>query len=349
MNKFLAMAFILCSLHLEAQTWQRLIDNPFNFGGAEAYGIRVIDDTIFVSSAFVVTDTTSNTRSVITKHNVNDGSLLQFVQFKSDSIQNSLFNELNTGFNQLYQTDDEQFYLPLNIWNDDIDSLNKPKLLTIDRDLQQISSFPISGYLQDDLYFSFNGTRIDSEGNILLYGSRSRIGNYYDADSANTLLVKMTPQGEQLWTRRYSDCYTINFAEPLSDGDIILNAGEVGNSLVSSKFLIKTNGQGEEQWRRLFGGMATSPLCTSIESSTGKIITANSWNYSTSDEQGLDWWLRTWIQLQCIEDFGSEYQIQQDVKWAPTSNIQDVYGIEEMTNGNFLSWGIMQNTGGGDL
>ncbi|MFM9984114.1 MAG: hypothetical protein ACKVOK_02725, partial [Flavobacteriales bacterium] len=88
MNRILSVFLLLFYSGVYAQTWQRLIENPFNFGGAQAYGIRVIDDTIYVSSVFVITDTISNNRAVLSKHNIANGELLQYAQFKVDTIGN---------------------------------------------------------------------------------------------------------------------------------------------------------------------------------------------------------------------------------------------------------------------
>jgi hypothetical protein len=343
MNKIILVFLLLSNGVMQSQTWQRLIDNPFNFGGAEAYGIKVIDDTIYVSSVFVVTDSVSNNRAVISKHSVVNGELLLFQQFKEDTLQNSMFNALNTGFNQLYNSD--LIHLSITPYNDDSDSTNKLRLLTIDNHLNLISDEAVAPFNGDRLC-NFNGTRIDNDGNILLYGSRSKLGQYFQADSANTLLVKMTPQGEQLWTRRYNDTYTINFLEPLADGDIIFNCGWVSNSYLNLKRIIKTNSAGEEQWRITFGGTYGSRLSTMIESSDGKILTANGWNVSSSNESGSDWWYRSKLQFQKITDLGTSYSIDQDVKYAPTRNVQDVFGVEELNDGNFIAWGYMQSTAG---
>lgn len=344
-NTFLTI-FLWCFYTIyHAQTWQRLIDNPFNFGGAEAYGIRVIDDTIYVSSVFVVTDSISNNRATISKHSIEDGALQEIQQFRDTIKQNSFFNDLGTGFNQLYSTVDSNFYMSIPPWNDDESTAVDLKLLVINRELQVENEFLVEGFSGDNLQ-NFNGTRIDHEGNVLLYGSRSATGNYFESDAPNTLLVKMTPQGEQLWTRRYDNSFTINFLEPLADGDIIFNAGNVGQSVVNNKYLIKTNELGEEDWRIQFGGAFTSTLSAMIESSDGKILTANGWNVSSSSESGSDWWYRSKLQFQKITDLGTSYTIDQDVKYAPTRNVQEVFGVEELNDGNFIAWGYMQSTAG---
>lgn len=347
MKRIMSIALLLFCLLSRAQTWQRLVDNPFNFGGAQAYGIRVIDDTIYVSSAFVVSDTVSNTRAVITKHDINNGDLLDYRQFKSDSIRNSVFNSLYVGHNQLYDTEDDLIHLPISFWSEPIgEAVNKPQYLQIDRGLNVVNSFPIEGY-EGDFFTTFNGTRIGEDGNILFYGSRSTVeNNIAVADSANTMLVKMTLDGEQLWKNRCSDSFEINSLETLSDGDLIFNCEFVEATYQNKKQIIKTNPQGVEDWRFTFGGYYTSAKSVMVETSDGKIVLANSWNYFYVNEPGSDWWYRVWLQFQKIEDLGSTYTIEQDIKYAPTRNVLDAYGIEEMANGNLLTWGITQNTGG---
>lgn len=348
--KYLAFLFAcFITILAQSQTWQRLIENPFNFErGSQSYGIRIIDDTIYVSSVFIVTDSISNYRAVISKHSLEDGQLLIANEFRDSNFQNSTFNEIYTGHNQLYDTEDTLFYMSITPYNDNSLPIIDSRLLVIDKNLVVVDEFSVEGF-EDDLLQNFNGTRIDSDGNVLLYGSRSKLGYYFDSDSANTLLVKMTPQGEQLWKKRFYDSYTITFLEPLSDGDILINAGEVANN-VSTKFIIKTNSDGVEQWRLEFGGVYTGPLSCFLENQQGEIITANSWNTSTNPgEEGFNWWQYKKIQLQRIQDFDSTYSIIQDKKYAPSNNVCDVFGIEEMTNNNILTWGTIVANEGADF
>jgi hypothetical protein len=329
----------------QAQTWQRLIENPFNFGGAEAYGIIEIEDTLYVSSVFVVTDTISNNRAVISKHSIIDGEMLTNQQFRDDTIQNSMFNDLGTGYNQFYQTADTNFYMSIPPWNDNEPVSIRTKLLVIDKSLDILQEFPVSGF-DNDILQNFNGTRIDPDGNILLYGSRSRLGQYFELDSANTLLVKMTPQGEQLWTRRYDHCYTINYLAALSDGDIVINAGEVGTN-VSERYIIKTDTDGIEQWRMHYGGVFTGNKAAMTESLDEKIIIANSWNLSSNPNvPNSDWIYQSWIQVQEIQDLGESYTVEQDLKYHLTLPIQEVYGIEQLPSHDYITWGITTSTSG---
>jgi hypothetical protein len=237
--------FTLISVVLNGQSWQRLIENPFNFGGAEAYGIRVIDDTIFVSSVFVVVDSVANNRAVISKHSLSDGTILDTAYYQIDTLQNSQFNGLSTGFNQLYNSNSESIILPISCFDLDGETADFNALIEIDKNLAEISRYPLSGFTNDN-YRIFNGSRIDYEGNLLIYGSRSSNGNFYTTDSAFNILTKVTPNGDQLWTKKYDDCYTINSLCPLADGDIIFNTGEVG-TLVDTKFLIKADSAGNEK------------------------------------------------------------------------------------------------------
>jgi hypothetical protein len=333
------------SLSGVAQSWQRLIENPFNYGGAQAYGIRVIDDTVYVSSVFVVADTTTNNRAVISKHSLEDGALLEAVQFWDTDYQNSMFSSLYSGFNQLYDTEDTLFYMSIPPYNDDELPAIYTRLLVINKNLQVNAEYPIIGF-EGDMVQNMNGSRLDAEGNVLLFGARSKSGSYFVADSANTWLVKMTPQGEQLWSKRYDDTQIISYLSPLSDGDILFNCGWSAPSVQNEKRVIKTNSLGEEQWRMTFGGTYTSALSAIVESSEEKIILANGWNYFFVDEPGTGWWYRTWLQFQKIEDLGDSYNIEADVKYAPTTNVQEVFGIEEMPDSNLLAWGIVQNTSG---
>jgi hypothetical protein len=336
----------MIALASHAQTWQSYLENPYNYGGSRSHGIRVIDDTIYVASSLVVFDTVYNTRAVLSKHNLATGEMLQSAQFKVDSLQNSVFTQfLFTGFNILEDTGDSLFYMSTQPWSDTSTTAAHTRFLVIDKNLNLLHDYPVEGFFGDEQQ-NFNGTRKDHEGNILLYGSRARFGQYFLGDSANTLLVKMTPQGEQVWKKRYDDTFTISFLTPLSDGDILFNCGWVAPSFQNAKRLIKTNSLGEEQWRMTFGGMYSTNHSAVLETSSGKILAANSWNVTNSSEQGVGWWYDNWIQLQLIEDLGTGYEIVEDVKYAYAKNTCDVYGVEEMLNGNILSWGIIADTSG---
>ncbi len=340
---FLFACFI--TILAQSQSWQRLIENPFNFGGAQARGIRIIDDTIFVSSVFVVVDSTSNSRLVISKHDIANGDLLDYKQYFSPDFENATSSGLYAGYDQLFTTNDEYIRLAVNYWDDSQDSINSPSYLMINRNLNVVDSFGISGF-EGDYFTTFNGNRIDNDGNLLLYGNRRVDDQMNDPEAAYALLIKMTPQGEQIWKKKYPDSYSIVFLETLSDGDVIFNCGRMSATWVDEKQVIKTNGLGEEQWRLTLGGMLVSPHSAIVETSEGKIILVNSWNYDFVDEPGTGWWYRKWLQLQKIEDLGDSYNIEEDLKYAHTTNVLDAYGIEEMVDSNLLVWGIIQSTAG---
>lgn len=344
MIRILVLISLFTFQNATAQTWQRLIENPFSAGGAQAYGIRVLDDTIYVSSAFIVIDSIPKTRATLSKHSLENGELLNAEVYYDPAFQHALFSQTYEGTNQLYDTGNDLFYLPLNPYNDSQYPIINTKLLTIDKNLNVVSEYPIPSEFDDNIRYG-NGTRVDQDGNIFIFGARS---NWYvnDVDSANTWLVKMTPQGEHLWSQRYPNTHTITFLKPMSDGDIVFNCNSDFPSLQNQKEVVKTNALGERQWSIEFGGMYPGPRSAIEESSEGKIILANDWNHFYVDELGEGWWYRKWIQIQKIQDLGETYVIEEDRKYAYTTNLLEVFGIEEMPNNDLLLWGHMQNTAG---
>ncbi len=114
----LLFALVILFNFSTAQTWNKLIENPFNFGGAQSYGVRIIDDTVYVSSVFIYVDSVSNNRAVISKHDINSGELIEAVPFWNENYQNSMFNDLGSGYNQLYNTPDERFYMSYSPFED---------------------------------------------------------------------------------------------------------------------------------------------------------------------------------------------------------------------------------------
>ena len=342
----LLFALVILFNFSTAQTWNKLIENPFNFGGAQSYGVRIIDDTVYVSSVFIYVDSVSNNRAVISKHDINSGELIEAVPFWNENYQNSMFNDLYGGYNQLYDTPDEKFYMSYSPFTDDNDIQGETEFLTINRGLEVESSVVIDGFEYDQIH-NMQGTRLDYEGNILCYGSRAFTPYFYASDSANTWLVKMSPDGQQLWSRKYDDSYTINALCPMSDGDIVFNAGEAGESYVDTKFLIKTNADGEEMWRREFGGMYKSDLAMICESFDNDIIVGNSWNVSVNPgEGGVGWWSTSWIEVTEIKDLGTTYEIENQRYFDATTVVQEVYGIEKLGDSNYVVWGTTNSEAG---
>ena len=347
MNKIIALLFISISLNGVGQSWQKIVDFPFSVGRSMAYGIRVIDDTIFVASHFVELDSTCSCnppKVIMSKHDISNGDVVDYKIYYSQSYDYSSFSDGLPGYNHLYAGFDKYIRLGVNYFNENQDSINVPSCLVIDKNLSVADSFSIPAFVGDD-FSILNGNRMDDDGNILLFGSRNDDLNM-DSDSAHTLLVKMTPWGEQLWAKKYHDSEAIAFLETLSDGDIIFNCGYFNGSLIDAKRIIKTNDLGEEQWRMTFGGMYSSANAAITEASNNKIILANSWNYDYVNEPGVDWWYRTWLQIQKVQDLGESYVVEQDKKYVPTSNVLETYGVEEMSDSNLIVWGRVQNNDG---
>jgi hypothetical protein len=342
----LLFALVILFNFSTAQTWNKLIENPFNFGGAEAYGVRIIDDTVYVSSVFIYVDSVSNNRAVISKHNINTGELIEAVPFWNENYQNSMFNDLGSGYNQLYDTPDEKFHMSYSPFEDinDFENRGETVLLRINKNLEVESSVIIDGFEYDQIH-NVQGTRLDNDGNILCYGFRSSTLNYYDSDSANAWLVKMSPNGEQLWTRNYNHSYIVNALCPMSDGDIVFNCSQAGYN-VNTKYLIKANPEGEEIWRMQYGGGFTGGQAFPIEDENGNILVANNWNVTDGLSGNMNIWEDKKIQVQRISDDGDSYSILDNRKFAFAHPDLYVNGIDAMNSGDFIVWGTI-GTGAG--
>lgn len=342
----LLFALVFLFHRADAQTWNKLIENPFNFGGAQSYGVRIIDDTVYVSSVFIYVDSISNNRAVISKHDIDTGELIEAVPFWNEDYQNSMFNELLSGYDQLYDTPDEKFYMSYSPFADpsEIENRGSTELLTINKYLELESTIIVNGFEYDQVH-NLQGTRIDSEGNILCYGSRAFTPYFFASDSSNTWLTKVSPEGEQLWSRKYEDSYTINSLCPMSDGDIVFNAGQAGYN-VNTKYLIKTNSEGEEVWRMQYGGGFTGAQAFPIEDEDGNIVVANNWNISEGLSGNQNLWYRKKIQVQRILDVGDDYEILEEVKYALADPILSVHGIDMIESGDYVVWGNI-GTGAG--
>jgi Secretion system C-terminal sorting domain len=343
MKRLLTLTFILVSNWGFGQTWSKLYDNqtqPLN--GARAYGCKLWDDTIYVSQILI--DSTNHLKSGISKIDLN-GNQTNFRKYDLENETANYWNWSYSGYNQLSNNLDSLIYLPFNHGISEV-SVYENGWVGINQELEMTEMHDQTGIDGSDK-LEFNGV-YKSDTAIFVYGSRAEPGQFFNQDNEpNSIVIKTDLDGNVIWKSAFEDSYSVNALFELSDGDIILNTAWVAPSYQNTKRLIKADSNGDEQWRITFGGMYTGNLSTMIETSSGKILTANSWNVYYSDEPGTGWWYRKWIQLQLIEDLGESYEIEQDVKWAPTSDVEEVYGIEEMPSGNFLTWGIMQNTSGG--
>ncbi|WP_264792826.1 hypothetical protein [Aureispira anguillae] len=95
-----------------------------------------------------------------------------------------------------------------------------------------------------------------SDGNLLLLG-RTRVAVNSTTTQDDIFLLKVTPDGDTLWTRTYGDLLAFDTAKGLietDDGGILLLGGAYNGSLRDFR-AIRLDAQGNEIWRKVY----TSP------------------------------------------------------------------------------------------
>ncbi|MFN6380548.1 MAG: hypothetical protein ACK4WD_14805, partial [Flavobacteriales bacterium] len=290
MKKFLFPVVFALSISSNAQTWQHLLSSPTGgIGGSNSHGIRVIDDTVFVSSAMVVPIIPDNnpdtllyrTRAMLSKHSLLNGESIDFTLYGDNDNSFTYFNFAHSGFNQLYNTPDSLIYVARTIDGDD--PLVSCDLLIIDRSLEVQTEIPIVPFPEDNLFY-MKGTRLDQDGNIFVYGSRTSTFTLEEGGEPNTMLIKFSPDGEELWKRSYDDSYSIESIHLHSDGSIYLTAARwSSNPSLLRKLLIKTDGEGNELWRYNHGNFAESSISFVTEDENGNLIVAGDWSIGYID------------------------------------------------------------------
>jgi hypothetical protein len=333
-NLLIALVF---SIHLFGQNWQHFIQSPFQgTGGSASYGVRFLDDTLYATSVFVEGESPYGNRAVFTKIDFETGLVIDHLVLGSDSSIHSYFNVPGDGFNQLYEMSDNTFYLPyLELDDDQTENLDN-WLVKITPSLEVIEQWPLLGY-ETDILCNFDGTRVDDDGNIFAYGSRSQIGQYFTADEANTLLTKISPQGEQLWLARYDNSFTIRSILLHSNDNIYISAGKVSQSSSNNSWLIKADANGDEVWRYNFGGFGTSYNSYTIEHPSGDILIVNNWN--TDSPANMDESYHKKFQIRRIHDDGDTFSIVDDRKYGFSTTNLAPFGIDYSSDNGYFSWG----------
>ncbi len=102
-----------------------------------------------------------------------------------------------------------------------------------------------------------------NDGNFLIVGSFDS-GNSYSGNSIHSWLIKITPDGDTLWTKTISAGSWFYGATQLPDGSIILT----GSTHIDDEdyrndvYIVKTDASGNVIWSKHYGGYNTNPSST---------------------------------------------------------------------------------------
>ena len=343
MKKILVFSALALSVASHSQTWQHLLSSPDGgIGGSNSHGIRVIDDTVFVSSAIVVSVIPDNnpdtllyrTRAMLSKHSIISGEMFNYELFGDNDNSFTYFNFAYSGFNQLYNTPDSLIYIARTIDGDV--PLVSCDLLIVDKSLDVQNEIPIVPFPEDNLFY-MKGTRLDEEGNIFVYGSRTQSFTLEEEGQPNTILIKFSPDGEELWKRSYDDSYSIESIHLHSDGSIYLTAARWNaNPLWFAKLLIRADSLGNELWRYNYGNFAESSISFVTEDESGNLIVASDWNVGYID---VDSWDERWFHIMRIQNSTEAFNLIEERMYGYSINGTFVYGLDKTQDGGYIGWG----------
>ena len=224
------------------------------------------------------------------------------------------------------------------------------------------------GGTNDDFGYSVQQT---TDGGYIISGGTSSFGN----GSYDVYLIKTDSSGNEIWTKTYGGTYTdAGFSvQQTTDGGYIItgHTSSFGNGF-EDVYLIKTDGNGVEQWTNTFGG-TNDDMGYSVQQTTdgGYIITGYTSSFGNefndvylikTDGNGIEQWTKTYgwtsdqgLSVQQTTDGG--YIIS---GWTENININyDIYlvktdgsGDEQWTNtfggtDDDLSYSVNQTIDGG--
>ncbi len=133
-----------------------------------------------------------------------------------------------------------------------------------------LMTYPIT----DSLTNAIRQTRRMVDGSILLCGFRQRSN-----DPTFALLVKVDPEGDTLWTRAFIQTNGSGMValgvEEYVDGGVLLTGFRTGAAFNRS-FLLRTDADGNELWRRYYGNVASQNGAVRVDPDGG-IITWNNY------------------------------------------------------------------------
>ena len=246
----------------------------------------------------------------------------------------------------------------------------------VGKTIQQTSDdgYIITGYTGYTYHIDGYVIKTDASGNLLwsktyggfdyydslLSGWETEDGGYiftgwsqtYSAGSADVWLIKTDSNGNELWNKSYggSDLDGGSYVQETTDGGFIVVGSTVsfGTNGYSDLWVIKTDGSGNEQWNKTFGGIDNEEAyCVQQTNDDGYIITGYTASYGAGngdiwllklDESGDQMWNRTFGEGQfdtgnCVKQTSDEGYLVTGQYTDPISQIPDVYVIKTNENG----------------
>ncbi|MFN7883616.1 MAG: T9SS type A sorting domain-containing protein, partial [bacterium] len=159
----------------------------------------------------------------------------------------------------------------------------------------------------------------------------------YEGGQPNNILIKFSPEGEELWKRSYDDSYSIESIHLHSDGSIYLTAARwSSNPSLLRKLLIKTDGEGNELWRYNHGNFAESSISFVTEDENGNLIVAGDWSIGYID---VDSWYEKWFHIMRIENSNEAFNLIEERMYGYSIDGTLVYGLDKTQDGGYIGWG----------
>ena len=175
-----------------------------------------------------------------------------------------------------------------------------------------------------------------SDGNYILAG----VTTSYGAGGEDAYLVKIDPNGNELWDKAYGTWYTdrIEAVEETTDGGFIAVGTTTGNqSNGNDVYLLKTDSDGDTMWTRRFGGSAFDYGNMVRQTSDGGYIIVGI-TYSNSASNNGDYYM--------IKTDANGYQ-QWDETFGGTG-VDEAKNVQQTSDGGYIIVGDTESMGNGN-
>ena len=169
-------------------------------------------------------------------------------------------------------------------------------------------------------------------------GQVNEAGKFFieDPDGAHGFLMKMDTMGNQVWVQHYDNSWKIDFMDISPEGEFVLGSSDfdIGGPFSIQNMLIKTDAEGNEKWRFIFGGDFWQDQTPVEFSNDGHVIAAGS--------NGNEIELTTPIRMLKFQDMGSYGEIIEDHEYYFESQRPAIaYSLIEDEEGNIFAGGLL--------
>jgi len=333
----LLLLILVCS-ELRTQTFSTVYDNPFlEVGGSTGYNVFLHEDSLVITGNIAVQSTEGTTEAFFQKYNLEGDLQYMKLYDPEDSLLNS-----SVGFwdgMDYFQSSDTSFYTcaMAEFINFGDSVIEKDLLFFLDDFGQEISRSQIDWHPDGKQLIGARSVSIDEH---LVYGvawDNPGVASLLD----NGFVLSANSLGEVNWSHRYDSILQVFFLDVFPDNSLVLgatikfpfNEEPVGHG--SDQVVIKTDAEGNEQWRHIYGSIATDSRSPVSITSDGKIICLGTKNNSDIPNRGELWW-------QLIEDNGDSYEVMAENFLLEGNFIQKVqpFGVKQVLDGGFIGYGF---------